>query len=220
MKFLARHIRRLPGIRWEIIAVSLLLALVCLQVHYPSFALIDEARYRVFETAFLAAIVFIILFTLLQYFQNRDGSYFFYSLYLACSLFYFIKIFPGVLPAVLDEGAALKAFIAFRRKFGAEAEVAVSMLLATTYCLFIQHFLEMKTNFPRLNRMVNFGYFLFLGYTLLDLLLLLTIGKSTAFEMAAKFSLALPAIYVMAVIYKQNNRLFNKNNCFFHLIPP
>ncbi|MEK7254436.1 MAG: 7TM diverse intracellular signaling domain-containing protein, partial [Bacteroidota bacterium] len=81
--------------------------------------------------------------------------------------------------------------------------------MATTYCLFIQHFLEMKTNFPRLNRMVNFGYFLFLGYTLLDLLLLLTIGKSTAFEMAAKFSLALPAIYVMAVIYKQNNRLFN-----------
>lgn len=171
--------------------------------------------YHLFEFCFLSIILYIFLFTFIQYIQNKDGQYLFYSLYLFATFLYFVRRFPSFMDIIVDsEGiGAIRDYFYFHDYSTVSAfsktELTVSMLLITSYSIFFQHFFNLKANFPKLNRILNFGYILYVIFIIIDWILLLTYGKSREFELFCKFGLTVPGAYILYHIYKKKIRLYN-----------
>lgn len=171
--------------------------------------------YYLFEFCFLAIILYICIFTLIQYFQNKDAPYLFYSFYLFTTFVYFARRFPSFLRLVLDSAQikVIKNWLGFHDTPDVSAfsktELTVAMMLIITYLLFFQKFFNLKINFPRFSRAFNLGYYLILMLIIIDWILLYTIGKSKIFEMSCKFGLATPGIYVLYRVFQKRILLYN-----------
>ena len=136
-----------------------------------STALITREEYKILNAGFLSIIFFIFLFTSFQYFQNKDKVYLYYSLYLISTLLYFINIFPEAFPFPM--GDHLVDFVAgFDTRRGSEAELTLSLICVFTYSIFIQSFLEIGTHFPRINRLMNYGYWILVVYIIVDIIII------------------------------------------------
>ena len=62
-----------------------------------------------------------------------------YALYLVCNLLYFIKIFPYLISIFISE-EQLQVLFHWKKLYGVELELTLSILLIASYTLFIQSF--------------------------------------------------------------------------------
>lgn len=193
---------------WVALLLIILLTFSVAQIYYPSFMHISLENFKIFQSTYVGIILFILIFTVFQYVQNQNWSYLLYALYLVCNLLYFIKIFPYLISIFISE-EQLQVLFHWKKLYGVKLELTLSILLIASYTLFIQSFVNSKVRFPQIDRWFNMGY-VFMGILLvLDYILIFFIGKSITFELVAKFSLAIPGVYVIYLIFKSRTILFD-----------
>ncbi len=112
-----------------------------------------------FHTAFFSLLIFVFLFTLPQYLQNRDKSYLYYSLYVLLLFVFYFRDFDMNNPVT----QFLPPWIGDYKYY-----IPISLLPVLAYLLFISSFLNARKDFPKIYKLVRLCV-VFVGiYFLLD----------------------------------------------------
>lgn len=193
---------------WVGIILIMLFSFGIAQLYHPSFLKMDLEQFNIFQSTYVGIILFIVVFTLFHYFQNRNQSYLFYTLYLLMNLVYFVKIFPGLLGFLIPEDWTQNLF-ELKRQYGSEVELTLSLLLIASYTRFIQSFVDLKNRNPKINQWFNWGYVAMIIFLLIDYLIIVVVGNSVSWEIVVKLVLLIPGAYAIYMILKSRDVLID-----------
>lgn len=161
-----------------------------------------QIYFLIYHAIFLGILLFIGLFALLQFFQNRDAAYQFYAVYLFASTLYFFwkfeksnSFFPALFTAFPDYYYYL--------------EIPLSIAIYISYMFFILHFIDAKERVPVFYKILKIGSYSMVAYLLLDRLILALWGFSVSWEIFFVLRLFLIAlsVYAIIVVIKSRHRL-------------
>lgn len=163
-----------------------------------------------FQNSFLNIVLFILLFTLFQYWQNGRPDYLHYAFYLLITWLYFARAFPPYFYHLFSTYGDYTQFDGFLRltepnaAFRDQIEFIFFHFLTAFYILFIRTFFNLKDQQPQVERLVKIGLtLLFASGLLLTLLLVLfgyyLNGSQTLF---LKQMYLLPAFWLMVKVIK------------------
>lgn len=117
---------------------------------------IREMDFKIFSAAFLAVLLFLIVFTGLMYAQNKEPVYLHYVLYITAIFIYYL----------LRRSAILHTPLSYLNAWRLHIEVPLSLVAILGYLNFIRAFLDVKfATHPHLARALKVGF----GLTLLTL---------------------------------------------------
>lgn len=200
-------LRRILSEYWAVMGAMLITLLGIQQVFHPVFLLMEAQTFLTFQAVYTGVVVFVILFTSLQYLYNKEASYLYYSIYLIANLIYFVRIFPNLIAFFIPEGW-MENYVAFIQQYGRDLELLFSMILIASYMRFSQVFLDLPNQHPRVNSWFKNGYKAAVLYVLIDFIIILIWEKSFAFELLCKFSLVPIGLYAFYLLYRSGFPLF------------
>lgn len=163
--------------------------------------------FPVFQNGFLSIILFILLFTIFQYWQNRRSEYLSYAFYLFIMWLYFLRIFPFYLYVFFSDKSSLCDFNYWLRNpgnFNDQNDFIFFCLLTMSYLLFISTFFDLKEKIPNAYAVIKFTIKVLLISTAIQIIVLfLTHCKGyleNLPETIIKFIFTLPAFWLMIEI--------------------
>lgn len=122
-----------------------------------------------YQGLFFGVLLFVLLFTLLQYVLNRERAYFYYAVYVLLLFCYFWFSFEE----------ANVYFHPIRRlllPWQHYLNTPISLVTYLSYMWFIDHFLNTKTEMPLLHRIINGGTKVIGAILILSIVLLIATG--------------------------------------------
>ncbi|HFA48869.1 MAG TPA: response regulator [Bacteroidetes bacterium] len=192
----------------------------------------------IFHTAFFSLLIFVFLFTLPQYFQNKEKAFLYYSLYVLLLFVFYFRSFDINNPVT----QFLPPWISDYKYY-----IPISLLPMLAYLFFISSFLNTRKDFPEIHKLVKLCivflgiYFLLdravffydkwlawkldnilrVGFLLFSIYFLLLLLKSKS--KLAKYILSGTLVLVLASFSNMLLSIFNKSNYIgywnFTLIP-
>lgn len=131
--------------------------------------------FLLFHAFFFGILIFIALFTLIQYFQNKDLAYWYYALYLVLCLFYFWWKFEKA-------NSFLNVLFTEYPNWYYHIEIPMSMTIYICYLHFNIHFINAKKEIPFYYRLLKGTSICLLIYLVLDQMTLHLWGFSWNWE--------------------------------------
>jgi len=128
-----------------------------------------------FHAVFFGILIFIALFSFIQFLQNKDFSYWYYALYLLLSSIYFWWKFE-------KSNSFLNVLFTDSPEWYYYWEIPMSMGIYITYILFVIHFINAKQEIPLVYKLLKISIGVLIIYLLLDRMILLPIGFSFSWE--------------------------------------
>ena len=184
------------SLHFQLISNYQLLANPPLNVRMPfTFALINAF--------FFGGLLFVIAFSLIQYFQVKEKSYLYYSAYLMSMVLFYLIRFEMWYPEV-------SVLFSFFAPYLDHLDTPISVLIYTTYTLFILHFLDIKKGSPRDYKILMACIVGFLVYIIIDKIFWAIGGFPLSIKMFAIVRiifLPLGLFYVIYLIYKNKSPL-------------
>jgi|GEM_PF-2711273 len=115
--------------------------------------------YYAFFGGFFALLLFLTVFSLAQYFQNRDKAFLFYALYIFTLFLFYLReydlrnLFDYVFPLFIHDHRFYSVF---------------SISIYISYFLFIDYFLNARQRFPWLHRFIRWSVVIFVAFIAVD----------------------------------------------------
>ena len=119
-----------------------------------------------FAAFFLGAIFFVIIFSLIQYYQVEEIAYLFYVYYLTGVFLYFF--FNSMWTFELYPEGRLESWLGFFMKYEGLFEVPITSLIYAAYLLFLSSFLDFKEHKPELFNAISYFFYFLVFYVILD----------------------------------------------------
>ncbi|HFB99183.1 MAG TPA: hypothetical protein ENJ53_00120 [Phaeodactylibacter sp.] len=160
-------------------------------------------EYALVNAFFFGILLFVIVFSLIQYFQVREVSYVYYSLYLFAMFLFYLMKFEVWYPEV-------SVFFSFFTPYLSHFDTPISILIYSSYTLFILNFLDIKKKSPKDYKIMNRIVIGFLIYIFVDKIFWMIGGfplSRKMFFIARSVFLPLGLIYVVHLIYKNKSKL-------------
>jgi len=135
-----------------------------------------------FQNVFLNITLFILLFTLFQYWQNRRQDYLHYIFYLLATWVYFARAFPPYFYSLFQDKVSFSVFNRLFRYPGGwndQTEFICFCLLTIGYALFTRSFFDLKNTEPIGFKITRYTILTLVTAAILQLIVLLT-GLSQA----------------------------------------
>lgn len=153
---------------------------------------------------FFGLVLFLMLFFGVQYLQNRDITYAYYLLYLACIFFYFLWKFE-------KSNSVINILTLFHPEWYYYYEVPNSVILFIAYSSFVLHFMDVKEAKPKIYRFVQHFFILCLVYLVVIMLISIFwgFGISGVLHVFGRIVSLYPSIYAGYHLFGLNNRLFS-----------
>ena len=112
-----------------------------------------------FYIAFFSLLIFVFIFTLPQYLQNKEKSFLYYSLYVATLFFFYYRDFDINNPIIQN----LPLWISEYKYY-----IPISLIPFLAYLLFVSSFLNTKDDFPKIHKLIRFSVICLGIYLVID----------------------------------------------------
>lgn len=158
--------------------------------------------FTIFSAAFFGIILFFILFSLFQYFQNKDSSYCFYAIYLSLNIIYFWWKFEKSNSFI---NIIFTDFISYYYYF----ESPLVILIYISYFYFVVHFLNAKKELYTFYRILNIATPILIVYGILNILVALFWELSLSWEIGywVRFILVSFSFFAIYQVFKSKHQL-------------
>lgn len=158
--------------------------------------------FLIFSAMFFSIVLFLIIFSILQYLQNRDVAYSYYALYLSFVFLYYWWKF---------EKSNSFINICFTRlpEFYYYTEVPLWCMMYGTYMWFVIRFIDAKIHTPKAYQGLRFMGFLLFFYIFIDRLFIAVAGLSFAWDMLVLLRLVVIMIcfFIVYLVAVSKHRL-------------
>jgi len=179
--------------------------------HYYEWSHYLGDSFPVFQHSFLNIVLFMLLFTLFQFWQNRRKDYRYYSLYLFVNWIYFSTAFGPYFSPIFSNVEAYLAFRDFLRPpggggFDDQTEFMLSNLMMICYLLFVKDYFDWQKAEQKAYRVIDWTVSILGIMTLGQLLALFILGKEYhllgPIELLVKVFYTLPSLWLMYKILR------------------
>lgn len=159
-----------------------------------------------FQNGFLHIVLFLLLFTTFQFWQNQRRDYLCYSLYLLITWLYFARAFSVYFYPFFSDHDSFCDFDSWLKKFADQTEFIFFCVLTSCYLLFVFAFFELKKNEPIAFRVTCYTLYALTMAAIIQLIvLILSHGKNYLLglpETMLKNMFTLPAAWLMVRIMR------------------
>lgn len=128
-----------------------------------------------FQLVFFGAVLFVIVFSLIQYFLVKEKAYIFYAIYIIGICAYFLREFEKFSPE-------LSLFFTYYPSLDKHFETPIAVYIYCTYILFLIRFLDIKKYHPTYYRISRYIFLMFIIYLLVDKLLWFLVDPSISIQ--------------------------------------
>lgn len=157
---------------------------------YPPPSLINLFSSAPFHLFFFGAVLFVIIFSFIQYFQVGEKAYLYYAIYIFGVFIYFLREFEKFSPEV-------SLVFTYYPSLDKHFETPIAVYIYCTYVLFFIHFLDIKKHHPVYYKIAKYILIMFISYLIIDKLLWFLVSP----DVSMQFYYLFRAICLFAGLY-------------------